>query len=264
VSSPLQSRYVGRVKRSSISLVVFGVALLVTGCYGSTEPATNIGYDNATFRGQGTTGQDGTHVFFEWWQGGRADNVLATLGKDIAGGVTGPYSEPPFTEAPLLRPATQYLFRLCGRETATTCAQTRSLTTLTPTGDRIHGAFAFGSDLSAGGSVDARSDRTGGNPAGRLSLSSDPQTPGIGFAGDVTCVKVNGSQAVVGAVGTDEGVAASGLLEISDNDLDTPNLTADRLDWQVTHGRTAPDCAGQPFGGDQAPALSYVYVYDTP
>ena len=261
-------RYGGRLtrwSRSSVKFVVLlGLALMVAGCYGSTEPATNIGYDNAAFRGKGTTGQDGTHVFFQWWQAGRPDNVLSTSGADIQGNVTGPYSEPPFAQAPLLRPATEYFFRLCGRESATTCAQTRSLTTLTPTGDRVHGAFASGSDLSTGGSVDARSDRTGGGPSGGLSLSSSPETPGPGFRGDVTCMKVAGNQAVVGAVGTDQGVTASGLLEITDNDLDTPNMAADRVNWQVTHGTTAPDCAGQPFGGDRAPQLSYLYVYDAP
>jgi hypothetical protein len=245
-------------------LAMLGAWLALTGCYGSTEPASHIGYDNAAFRGQGTTGQGGTHVFFQWWQAGRPDRVISTSGKDIPANTTGPYSEPPFSEAPLLRPATQYFFRLCGSETTTTCAQTRSLTTLTPTGDRVHGTFALGLDLSTGGSVDASSDRAGASPTGRLSLSSSPDASGFGFSGDVTCLKVNATQAVVGALGTDNGVAAAGLLEIDDNDRATPDFTSDRVDWQVTHGGTPPDCAGRPFGANRAPVISYVYVYDAP
>lgn len=245
-------------------VAVLGTALAVAGCYGSTEPASNIGYDNAVFEGKGTTGQAGTHVFFQWWQAGRADNVLSTPGTDIGGNVTGPFSEPPFASAPLLRPATQYFFRLCGRESSTICAQTLSLTTLTPTGDRVHGTFAFGSDLSTVGTVDALSDRTGANPTGKLSLPATPDATTDEFSGKVTCVKVNGSQAVVGAIGSDNEGAAAGLLEINDNDRDTPNMTADRVDWQVTHGTTPPNCATRPFGASRAPTASYVYVYDAP
>jgi hypothetical protein len=80
----------------------------------------------------------------------------------------------------------------------------------------------------------------------------------------VTCLKVRGTQAVVGAVGTDNGVAAAGLLEIDDNDRDTPDFTSDRVDWQVTHGSAPPNCATRPFGATRAPVISYVYVYDAP
>ena len=41
--------------RIAVALLLIGALLAVSGCYGSTEPATDIAFDHATLNGRGTT-----------------------------------------------------------------------------------------------------------------------------------------------------------------------------------------------------------------
>ncbi len=54
--------------RPSAVVAVVAAALALAGCYGSTEPATQIDFDQATLNAHGTANAGDAHVYFEYWQ----------------------------------------------------------------------------------------------------------------------------------------------------------------------------------------------------
>ena len=125
-----------------LAVVVVSAGLLA-GCYGSTEPATNIGEDSATLRGQGTANNGPASSYFEYSTKreplpGQARPRTPT--RSWPAGASGPISE----RVSDLLVASRYSFRLCGADRGATpvCAQTRTLTTPTPTGDYVKGSFS--------------------------------------------------------------------------------------------------------------------------
>jgi hypothetical protein len=244
------------------------IVLSVSGCFGSTEPASHIAFDHATLNGRGTTNNGPADVRFELWTTAQAGQRGSTLPKTIPGGVTGPFSQPnsPFGPYALV-PDTEYSFRLCGRDQRAqdeVCAQTRTFRTLKPSGDLLRGFFALQfTGIGHTGNVQAESDRTGGGATGRLQL---PGEFGNTFSGDVTCLSVHGHDAAVGALGkTVDGAPASGLLKVRDDP--TPgfaNAGADQVQYTVTPNGGAPNCAAAGFDDVYHVEAAIFTTYDTP
>ena len=150
------------------SRFVVGAALLGTvlasGCVGSTELPTGVGDSAATFHGQGTTGGNGTDVFFQYWKTSTPSAVQETPRHAIPANVKGPLNERVTT----LKKDTPYAYRLCGAEGGDPiCAQTRTFVTGR---DNVQ---AWGATNQSSGlrydriDVNASSDPEGGNAAGR-------------------------------------------------------------------------------------------------
>ena len=61
--------------RPSVVLVI-AAALALAGCYGSTEPATQIDFDQATLNAHGTANAGDAHVYFQYWQTSNPQSVF--------------------------------------------------------------------------------------------------------------------------------------------------------------------------------------------
>jgi hypothetical protein len=177
---------IGRVA-SGLSATI-AVAVLA-GCYGSTEPATDIGIDRATLRAFGDTERSPTISWFQYWPGtSPSDGVRTTPSRDWPAGVRGPLSE----SVTGLAPNTLYSFRLCGTTEGrpAVCAQTRTFRTLD--GDVVKAYFR----ASGGGEAElyAVSGAHGEAPRGFLAFAPPSPSP----VEDVVCLAVRGDEAVIG------------------------------------------------------------------
>ena len=177
---------------------------LLAGCYGSTEPATNIGEDSATLRGQGTANNGPASSYFEYWTNGDPLPGQArprTPTRSWPAGASGPISE----RVSDLLVASRYSFRLCGADRGATpvCAQTRTLTTPTPTGDYVKGSFS-GSAAPTGTPYtvrfNARSGPDGQNARGTVKFTLAGQTR----TDTVVCLRTSPIFARIGVVRDDD------------------------------------------------------------
>ena len=163
---------------------------------------------------------------------------------------------------------TQYSYRVCAKDSSApggVCAQTRTFATNRPSGDVVRGNYltVFGG-IDHMGTVDAHSDPSGANAGGTMTLPGDKKpAPGGTFSGNVTCLRVQGNRATVGAVGSDAGVPTTALFVIVDGG---PNwlATQDKVDWTETPGTTPPDCTAGSFSTLRDLYYSPVLVYDAP
>ncbi len=246
-----------RTKRLVSGVTILASALTLAACSGSTDPATNIGIDQATLHGHGTTSSS-THVFFQFWPTAHPQYLSTTTGRDIGGGVSGPVSE---TTARYPEPiggamayGTKYSVRLCGQDQGATqpiCAQTLTFKTAAPAGDVVKGAFMerIGHDQ---GFIDAHSDPSGANPGGSMSLPSSTHLD-ASFSGTVTCLSLIGARGAVGAVGTDYGQPATALFEI---DTTTGGrFTSPPIGFSITPGSTPPNCATATYNSLFTPSV---------
>jgi hypothetical protein len=180
-----------------VGLVVFA------GCYASTEPATEVGSESAKLNARGTADKGEATSWFELEVTGRVGEPRQVGTTNWPAGVSGPFSH----TATGLAASTSYSFRVCGQDafTAEVCAQTRTFTTTAPTEDSVKAEWWAG--CCSGFTVTARSGPDGENPRGTIAWqfgsSFDPYN--WFFDGDVTCLAVDGQQAVIGAVGTRSG-----------------------------------------------------------
>jgi hypothetical protein len=55
----------------------------------------DVGVDRATLTGQGTLDKGDAHVYFELWPSSQPDAVFETIGTDLPGGISGPYTSRP-------------------------------------------------------------------------------------------------------------------------------------------------------------------------
>jgi hypothetical protein len=165
----------------------------LAGCYGSTEPATDIGPESATLNANGTANNGPATTHFEYWVTGSTNEPRWTEDRDWPAGASGAFTE----KVAGLYAGRQYSFRMCGADGDgdPVCAQTRTFTTAPPVQDSVTGSW--GPSPHTTGSVDARSGPSGENPEGRFSARQLFDTI---FAA-VTCLRVSGSRAVVGGVG---------------------------------------------------------------
>jgi hypothetical protein len=254
--------------RGLFVVVLLGAVPALGGCYGSTEAARDIGIDRATLTAHGTLNAGDAHVYFQYWPAGHPESVFTTIGTDLPGGSSGPYSESTAKSYRSLVPGTQYSYRVCGKDRSApdgVCAQTRTFTTARPAGDVVRGDYmTFFGGIGHAASVDAHSDASGANPGGTMTLPADKApAPGGTFSGKVTCLKVVGNRATVGAVGANGGQPAHALLQVVDSDLAWLGTT-DQVDWTETAGATAPNCASGSFAGLRSLYYSTLLVYDAP
>jgi len=180
-------------------------ALALGACYGSTEPATDVGEDTAVLHGHGTADSGAATSYFEYWATGDPAPDYPkprTPTRSWPAGASGPIS----AKGSDLLVASQYSYRLCGQDqsTPTVCAQTRTFTTATPTGDYVKGSLSF-----AGAQIpptpippfmlrfNARSGATGQDPKGTV---TEVRKDGSRSVGKVTCLRASGGQAKVGAL----------------------------------------------------------------
>jgi hypothetical protein len=174
--------------------VIVSVALL-TGCYGSTQPATQVKATSAVLNGHGTTNNGTATVRFEYWPTGRPSERHNTPARQIPGGVTGPFAQ----LADGLESGTAYSFRLCGTDSGgTACAQT--LRFETPPRDRVDGSASSGTFTVT---IHVSSGPSGGDVRGVIDGSN---AQGARLVAGPTCMIVNGRTAIVGF----EGASQSG------------------------------------------------------
>ena len=194
------------------SIVAVSVALLA-GCYGSTEPATQVKSTSAVLNAHGTTDRGTASVRFEYWPTNRPGERHSTPSRQIPGGVTGPFSQ----LAEGLDSGTAYSFRLCGTDSGgTACAQTRQFET--PPRDRVDGsassdAFSVTIHVSSGPS--------GGDTRGSIDAMG---AGGARLVAGATCMVVTGRTAIVGFSGASQvppnpPQSAQGVAKIVDGDV---------------------------------------------
>jgi hypothetical protein len=240
------------------------LVVVFAGCYGSTEPATNVGPDNATLNARGTANHGPATTYFEYWVSDGSGPTLQTDRSHFPGGASGQFSQ----KVTGLAETTSYSFRLCGFDDAggpTVCAQTRTFQTRpVPTEDSVTGGFDLGSTAKA--TVDAHSGPSGESPHGHIHYQGTIDG-WAAFDGDVTCVAVNGQYGAVGAVGQGTPLAdpsnprpATVLATIFDGNGDAPD-TVGRV---FAEGSTPPDCGTASFNSQFGIGVGDFVVADAP
>ena len=81
--------------------------LVLSGCYGSTEPATDIGPESATLRAHGTADNGPAHAGFQYWLT-NADRIRKGTTHAFPAGASGPFSD----RVTRLAAGSSYSFRL--------------------------------------------------------------------------------------------------------------------------------------------------------
>lgn len=217
------------------------------GCYASTEPATEVGQSGARLHAHGTANSGEAQSYFEYWPTG-APNQTATSGPfRWPAGASGPFS----WTAGGLYPSTSYSFRVCGRDLGDAdfiCAQTRTFTTAPATTDEVWGGWFAGPSFN--GTIRARAGRSGESPTGQLSTSS--------ITASVTCVRVDGNRAAVGAAG-DQGSILMTVVDGGPSGNDSARVAT--VPFQVR-----PDCGSASFASQQpiGPNEGGLIVIDAP
>ena len=250
----------GRFSRPLSILLALASSIAVAGCYGSTEPATEIGERSARLNGQGTMNNGPGQVFFEYHRPLRSGS--GTTPVNVPGGASGPFSQ----RVTGLRGATEYEFRLCATEEArptgeAICAQRRKFRTDTPDGDRVDAIYSFFQSRTTFARIEAASGASGQNPSGSVTLPTGPDGGVYGpvhFVGFVTCLSVRDDVAVVGAVGQGPNTQPelrSALVSVKAGDYGQ----------RLSTSSAAPDCAGaEPnFDPDSSPDGD-VSAFDAP
>jgi hypothetical protein len=233
---------------------------VLAGCYGSTEPATDIRPESVQLNGRGTADRGPAYTFFRVQRFAiPLPAPIDTPTREWPAGASGPFSE----KLTGLRPATDYSYRLCGGQVGEdpVCANSVSFATRGPDGeDSVLGAWRkrAGADPT-GGDVSAHSDPSGANPRGYLEITQVTDQLHV-FKGFVTCLHVDGTRAMVGAVGLDKDQAgndhpSTAKLSIADQGQ------ADLHRYEVEPGSTPPDC-DQDFPPVNGALISTLVVTD--
>jgi hypothetical protein len=235
------------------------------GCYGSTEPATDVGIASAKLNARGTADRGPATSWFEYWLTSSSSPPAKTDPLHWPAGASGHFG----VNVSGLAANSSYSFRLCGTNDSTggsICAQTLTFKTL-PVEDSVTGFFDIGGG-GAQGTIDAHSGPSGQNPRGHVHYQGTIDGWRT-FDGDVNCVAVNGHQGEVGAVGqgttlTDPSNprAATLLLKI----VDGHGVERDSIAGAFANGSTPPDCASTLASGQFAlsPPQSELVVTDAP
>jgi hypothetical protein len=230
--------------------------VLFSGCYASTEPATEIQTDSVRLNAHGTANNGPASSWFEYEPSNGAGFLRTTDSRTWPAGASGPFSE-----RVRLLPNTPYSFRVCGRDEGqadAACANRRSFKTAKPVGDGVYAVFWFAGHnppRTAQVSVDATSGAAGQQPRGSIHAQ--------GFSGFVTCLAVQGERAAVVSVGQ----------RPAENDPGPEYLWytfaepgRGLLDGEAGDG-VGPDCRALSLEGDpgpQPPALPEIAIWDSP
>jgi hypothetical protein len=214
-----------------VATALAATAVLV-GCYGSTEPATNIGEDSATLNGRGTANNGPARSWFEYTD--PSGFIDRTPLRHWPAGASGPFSE----RVTNLFVAAQYSFRLCGEDEGifqTVCAQTRTFRTPPFAGDYVQGHF------TTLGPLQDRRFRARSGPGGENAKGEVRFFAGSGFEAfsPVTCLKVSNNRAIIGTVEADltfprlwavqDGPDGFGSREAPTNPPNCSSLTFDQI-----------------------------------
>ncbi len=244
------------------SLVGCGLlcALFLAGCYGSTEPATNIRPESVQLNGRGTADKGPAYSFFRVQRFAiPLPDPVDTPTRRWPAGASGPFSE----KLTGLTPATDYSYKLCGGQVGeeAVCANSTSFATRGPDGeDSVLGSWRTRASADpTGGSVSAHSDPSGANPRGYLEITQVTDQLHV-FKGFVTCLRVEATQAMVGAVGLDKDQAGTdrpftAKLSIADHGQ------ADLHSYEFEPGSAPPDC-DEEFPAVNGALVSTVVVTD--
>lgn len=255
--------------RTLLSGAVLTLGLVVAGCYGNTEPATNLQPNGATLNAWGKADKGPAYSYFEYWRAADPSQKVQSTTWHWPDKADGHYEyaiDPGrYGIDPLLQ-NTSYEFRVCGNEEgkAAVCVPSRSFTT--PRGDAIDGRATLPTPVATSYFVDAWSGPGGESPHGGFGWSDHSQ----GFSGDVTCLSVHGNSAAVGAVGNwyyrdQYNGPAAALLQVQRSSSD-PSVYL--VDAQVTDSLfpydltiDKPVCPASP-SASTAPASSKFLIQD--
>ncbi|MBN1528893.1 MAG: hypothetical protein JW895_07510 [Thermoleophilaceae bacterium] len=244
----------------TIPRIAFAGAMLLSlvalgGCYGSTEPASDVGPERATFNGRGTANDGPASTVFEYWQTESDADHRFTPPLRWPADASGPFSQ----AVSGLAAGTSYSFRLCGADDGTgnsICAQTRAFTTREAVEDAALGGTAAGCCSSV--SINAHADPDGARPRGSVrTVSGGGVGPRIEFNGFVSCLAVEGRRATIGALGVEDTLGTPPPNHFDANLLmtivDGHTAGADSFAQRLREGHTPlPDCeetlAAQPLG----------------
>jgi hypothetical protein len=227
--------------RFAAGLVGIATLVAVSGCYGSTEPASEIGPESARLNAKGTANNGEAQTYFEYRLTGSAREPLRTSARTWPAGASGPFSE----VAKGLAASTSYSFRVCGNDpgrSGTICAQTRSFTTKPPVEDAVMGSISV-LDIATL-TVNAHSTATGSSPRGTVDLCCGDPFSDVSYHGTVTCLAVNGNRAAIGSADGDDKM----LVTVVDG-----RLSDDSHNEVTTHGSALPDCASASFDHQAGP-----------
>jgi hypothetical protein len=225
-----------------VAVVGLVAALGLTGCYGSTEPATDVGPESATLRAHGTANNGPASSSFSYWLT-NADRIRhGTPVRSWPAGASGPITE----RVSGLAAGSSYSFKVCGRDEGgeDVCAQTRTFTTKPPVEDALMGYAWVG--CCSRFTIDAHSGPDGENPRGQVIQTGSGPTP-TSFTGSISCLAVDGNRAAAGAVGnwrTGSDPPRPGTLLLTIEDRVAQTDTAHTI---FTDGSTPPNCAGASF-----------------
>jgi hypothetical protein len=221
-----------------IALIVLA-GVVLAGCYGSTEPATEVGAESAKLNARGTADNGPATSHFEFWITG-STRVRWTDDRHWPAGASGPF----FEKVSPLAASSSYSFRVCGSndgDHAGGCAQTRTFTTAAAVEDSAVGSWPNSPHFD--GSVNAHSGPSGQNAHGTISARVSFQA----FTGSVTCLLVAGNHATVGAVGNYPGEPGAKETMIA-TIVDGGPSAADTVNPSITEGSTTPPVCN-PFTG---------------
>ncbi len=176
--------------RLTAALTTLLAVAALAGCYGSTEPATDVKLDGATLNAYGSTEDARTIAYFLYWTGSQSSGTRTTPERSLPAGVRGPFREP----VTGLSPDTEYSFQLCGQPESgggqRLCAQVRTFRT--KPGDEITAQLRY---AGATARLHALSGPNGEGARGFLAFDGNVDPPEVD---DVVCLSVHGSEAVVG------------------------------------------------------------------
>jgi hypothetical protein len=228
-------------------------SLALSGCYGSTEPATDIGEDRATLRGQGTANDGPAFSYFEYWAEGDPLPGHArqrTPTRSWPAGAQGPIAE----RVSDLLVASRYSFRLCGADQGETpvCAQTRTFSTPALAGDYVTGSFAGSEPLTQSPYTvrfNARSAPDGSNARGTVRFTFAGQTR----TDRVTCLRIGATFADVGVVRSDGRTLIYAVR----------NAPEEPLSWGTSPTSNPPTCDPSNITGAPHSQRSFV-IHDEP
>ncbi len=233
-----------RSRRLSLAAVVVST-LTLAGCFGSTEPATDVTVTSAKLQARGSTGSSAAYSFFQYWPAAHPSRRVETPRKDWPANVSGPFA----ATVSRLAVDTPYSFRMCGGDAgrAPVCAQTRAFRTVTPDGDLVIGIGEMAEEFRPL-EINARSGPSGENPGGPVAVRGR-------FAGTATSVEVRDNRAAVVAEGTVFGggqtFTAAACVTVVDGGPDHPPESGDGFSF-----RYALTGIGQTLGPCILPAPS--------
>jgi hypothetical protein len=165
------------------------VPIAFAGCYGSTEPATDVTTDAATLHGRGTANNGPVDTWFEYRPTHAPETRSTSSSQTYPGGVSGPFSQ----RVSGLQSATDYTFRLCGSDQGgEVCAQVRRFAT--GGGDSVRGEADEGEKLAR---ANASSGPAGESPSGTFGLLDESGDVPRGFLAPVECISIEGDTALL-------------------------------------------------------------------